>query len=561
MKLIRFLKKNTYQNPDRFFFVLTLFTGILSGVIAVALHDLVLLLTKLFKTDQVFTLETILWSSAALLLSGILTHKFFPYTSGSGIPSIRLALATSNGKIRLRDTVMKFITSIFSLSSGLSIGREGPTVSVTGGIGSYLGQIFKLPKTKMRTLVGIGSAGGIAAAFHTPIAAVVFTLEEIIGDLNATKMLGPIILSAVSASVTASILKDGDLHIFTQLSYKMHDNRELIFYLVIGIVTAILGVVWSKSVIWLRGINKKVFNRFRLVPIFIALASIAGISFYFPEALGSSHKTLEDVLLSLVKDWKLLIMIFGAKFVATTISYASGVSGGLFMPTLMMGAMVGGVVGSLAQALFPEFAGNLGAYALVGMGSFFVSVIRAPFTSIIMVFELTRDYNVVLPLMVANIVSWLISTNIHKGSIYENLALQDGMELPDRQDSELLGEMVVEEVMESTDIIDGSTLVKNFFNEIGEDDATAYPVVWRGSLIGVVSKNEIALSLTQGLGEEEIHNIHIREVISIFPDQSLMVALHKLNYHHVSRLYVVSRLNRRKLVGVISAQSILKHFS
>ncbi len=553
------LKDQTTE--DRTFFALTILTGVAAGLVAVSLNQFTYALTDWFGTNRPFDWRAFILGGSALMVSAWLTWRHFPSTSGSGIPSVRVALAVSHGKIELKNTLAKYFTSILSLSSGLSIGREGPTVAITAGVGSWLGSFFSLSKARIKALVAIGSAGGIAAAFHTPIAAVIFTLEEVVGDLNATKVLGPVIISAVVASVTAQMLLGGQAYTFDQLHYSLSNPRELLIYLALGLICALLGTFWVKVVLRIRLVNLKIFKHHRLTPTMIVFVIIAGISLIYPRVLGSGTTTIAEALNSLILDWRLLAALFVFKFIATTLSYSTGASGGLFMPTLLMGAILGAFVGSLSAQLLPELTGNIGAYALVGMGAFFVAVVRAPFTSIIMVFEMTRNYNIILPLMIANGVSYILSEKILKGSVYENLSEQDGIRLPTREDNDVLETLVVEDAMMSDPISLNSTLsAKEAWEGIREGGFSGYPVVRNGLLDGMISTNQLRAMIAKGEGDKRLGDFAERKLITIHPDQSLLVAFHKLDRFQVSRLPVVSRLNDKRLVGIITAEDIVAKF-
>ncbi len=554
-----FLRDET--NEDRTFFALTLITGVAAGLVAVSLHQITYALTDWIGTNRSFDLKAFLLGGSALLASSWLTFRHFPSTSGSGIPGVKVALAVFHGKIELKNTIAKYVTTIFSLSSGLSIGREGPTVAVTSGIGSWLGSIFSLPKARIKALVAIGSAGGIAAAFHTPIAAVIFTLEEVVGDLNATKVLGPVIISAVVASITAQALLGGESHAFDQLHYTLSSSRELIVYLLLGILCAILGTTWVKSVLKMRELNLKIFKHHKLTPTMLVFLIIAAISLIYPRVLGSGHDTIAEALNSLLLDWKLLAALFVLKFIATTLSYSTGVSGGLFMPTLLMGATLGALMASITAQFIPEISNNPGAYALVGMGAFFVAVIRTPFTSIIMIFEMTRNYNIILPLMVANGISYILSNHLLKGSVYENLSEQDGIHLPTRDDNEVLESLVVEDAMVTEPVTLHSHLTaQEAWEGTKHGEFSGYPVVKNGLLDGMISTNQLKATVVRGEGHRKISDLAEHKVITIHPDQSLLVAFHKLKRFQVSRLPVVSRLNDKKLIGIITAENIVSQF-
>ncbi len=557
-RVLKFLIKNSV-NEERTYFVLTLIVGLLAAVIAVGLHKITHALVAFFGTDKPFELKAFLWGGFALAVSGYITTRKFPGTSGSGIPGVRVGLAVYHGRITLGQTVMKFITSVLSLSSGFSLGREGPTAAISAGIGSYFGQVFHLSKRKVKALVAIGAAGGIAAAFNTPIAAVVFTLEEIVGDLNA-KVLGNIVISSVVASIAAHLMM-GNRPTFQALEYTLGHPLELVLYVLVGFATAIMGPLWTKSVLWTRDFNMKIFKGHRLTIIMVTFLIIAAISYIQPEVLGSGHGSIEDALLNLLKDWRFLLSLFVLKFFATTICYGSGVSGGLFLPTLLMGATLGSLCGSVFQLVFPDMGLNIGAFALVGMGSYFVAVIRAPFTSIIMVFEMTRDYHIILPLMIANMVSYYISSKLHDGSIYESISEQDGVHLPTKEDNEILESLIVEDAMVETPFsISANLSVKEAHELIKEKPFSGYPILKNGLLVGMVARSDIKQAITKEEQEKSVLEIAEKKVITIYPDQSLMVAFHKLDRFHVSRLPVVSRINDKKMIGIITAENIVSRF-
>lgn len=558
LKLIHKLLKND-EHEERLFFLLTIVTGIASGLVAVFLHKVTHFLTKAFGTGEQFDTTAFIAGGIAVLLSGFLTTRFFPSTSGSGIPQVQVALAVYHGKIKFGSTLAKLLTSILSLSSGMSIGREGPTVGISAGIGSAIGNFFSLSKKRVKSLVAVGSAGGIAAAFHTPISAVVFTLEEVVGDLNA-KMLGSIVISSVVASITAQVLT-GKNAAFAAVHYHLSSPWELILYIIIGIAAAFTSVKWMKMTLYLRKFNLQLFRGHRLTLIMITFILIGLASHINPNVLGSGHSTAEETLLSLIFDWKVLIVLFVLKFFATSLSFSSGISGGLFMPTLLIGAILGSLFGAIYNGIFPEYTAQSGAYALVGMGAYFAGVLRAPITSILMVFELTRDYNIILPLMISNMISYFLSSRLHKGSIYENLCEQDGIHLPKNEDNEVLESLLVEDAMKKDPIkLTSGMTIKECYRVIKDTGFSGFPIMHGDHLAGMVSSNDIKAQMAKENFEAKISSICEKKIISIYKDQSLLVALHKLRKYHISRLPVVSRINDKDLIGIITAEDIVSHF-
>lgn len=550
----------TEEAEERTYFALTLLAGFISAIIAVLIHESTYYLTEFFRTGEAFTLRSFLCGGAVLLASGYLTTRLWPDTSGSGIPGVKIALAVYHGRITFKSSMQKLLVTMLALPSGISLGNEGPSVAIAAGLGSSLGGFFSMSKKRVKSLVAVGAAGGIAAAFQTPISAVIFTLEEVMGDLNA-KELGNLIIAAVVASATAYWLT-GHRSIFADLHYSLKDQRELIIYLIIGLTCAFLGPIWVKSVLRLKEFNSRVFKHHKLSIMMITFLIIGLISHVDPRALGSGTDTIESALLSLIIDWKVLLLLLVMKYIATTISYASGVSGGLFLPSLLIGALVGGVIGSIANTLFPDIASSIGAYALVGMGAYFAAVTRAPFTSILIVFELTRNYSIILPLMIANIISYVISSRFHEGSVYENISEQNGIHLPTREDNEILESLNVEDAM-SREVISlnaGLSVKDALKGVIKGSNISGFPVLKNGMLIGMVSTNEIGQMYAKGEAEKLIEDIAEKKIISIYPDQSLFVAFHKLKRYQISRLPVVSRLNDRRIIGIITAENIVAKF-
>jgi CIC family chloride channel protein len=550
---------HTSVHEERAYLALTIVTAVITALMAVSLHALTSYLTGLIGSNKAFTWSTYGTGLFLIVLSGYITTRKYPSTAGSGIPGVRVALAVFHGKIRPFATLAKFITSVLSLSSGVSLGREGPTVSIGAGIGSWLGSAFHLSKKRVKALTAVGAAGGLAAAFNTPISAVVFTLEEVVGDLNA-KILGSIVIAAVAASVTASLLTGGDAT-FSTIAFKLGHPRDLLVYLSIGLVCAFVGPLWMKCALWTRKKRIQIFNEHKLTPMIFAFSCIALMSLLHPAVLGGGSKNIEQALLSLILDYKVLALIFLLKFVATSICYASGISGGLFMPTLLMGATLGSLIGTLATTLFPSITYNIGAFALVGMGAYFAAVIRAPFTSILMAFELTRDYNIMLPLMMANIVSYVVSSKFCQGSIYEEISEQDGIHLPTREDDDILDNLTVGEAMTlEVKTLDALSTVEQAMEAIKNDHISGYPLILHHKLVGMISWADLGSEYAQGNFGKKLRDIGEKKIIKIYADQSLMVAFHYLKKYSVSRLPVVSRINDKQIIGIITAENIVSNF-
>ena len=272
-------------DKDTLFFALTLFVGVGSALIATVMFDLIGLLTSKFHTDQAPTWNSTIAGALFIFVSGYISTRLSPDSSGSGIPQTKIALVAHHGVIKLKDWLLKLVASVMSFSSGITLGREGPTVAVTSGFGSSIGRLFSLPKENVKALVAVGSAGGLAAAFNTPIAAVTFTLEEIVGNLNA-KALGPIVISSVAAAVTAKVLNGGET-VFEGVHYVFDDPNELWFYLVVGLLAGCFGPLWVKLILFMRQKSRALFKGHKLSIIMCTFGLVYLCGHFFPSVAGN----------------------------------------------------------------------------------------------------------------------------------------------------------------------------------------------------------------------------------------------------------------------------------
>ena len=361
------------------------------------------------------------------MITGFLLQRYFPNARGSGIPQTKTALFLHGGVIRLRTVLGKFGCSSVSLASGIALGREGPSVQVGAGIASTLGRRSGSARAGIKALVPIGSAAALAAAFNTPIAAVLFTLEEVMGDLHAP-VLGSIVLSSATSWMVLQLLL-GDEPLFHVPAYQLVHPIEFAFYAVLGVVGGLVSVSFRQASALATpalpahaGVDPVASARCRRPaggPARLVCARCAG-SRLQPRQPGAQRSTGPP------RDGPVVVL----KLVATATCYASGNAGGIFGPSLFIGAMMGGALGGGAHMLLPDYTGSVGAYALVGMGAAFAGIIRVPLTSVIMIFEVTRDYSIIVPLMIANLISYFISTRLQREPIYEALLHQDGIHLP-----------------------------------------------------------------------------------------------------------------------------------
>ncbi len=438
------------QSETHLLLILSLAIGAIVGLVTVAFILLTGRLAVQMYPAGGAGWRRILVPTLGSLTTGYLLWRFFPYARGSGIPQTKFALFINNGRIALRTVVGKFVCCSTSLASGVALGREGPSVQVGAGIASVIARSAGLSDEQVKALVPVGCSAALAAAFNTPIAAVLFTLEEIMGDLHASVIGTAVLASATSWMVLHLVL--GDDPLFHVSGYHLVHPVELVVYAVLGLIGGLGSVAFVKLLLWLR----KMFAKFPKWSVWfqpVAGGLTVGILGYFvPEVMGVGYSYVDRLLNGDVV-LKLVVMLAILKIIATAVCYSSGNAGGIFGPSLFIGATMGAAVGSVAHTLFPAYTAGPGAYALVGMGTAFAGVVRTPMTSVIMIFEVTRDYTIIVPLMISNLIAYFISYRLQREPIYEALAHQDGVHLPTAEGRGNYGKVRVGQTMRPVTVI------------------------------------------------------------------------------------------------------------
>ena len=415
----------------------TILAGGLCGLAAVAFHLSILGLEILFinrantAPGHSWIWWTILSPAIGGLVAGVGLTYFAPAAAGSGIPQVKVAYTLRAGYVTVRETIGKFVLCAIQIGSGASLGLEGPTVQICAGVSSMLARLARLSPKNTRRMASVGMAAGIAAAFNAPIAAVTFTLEELIGDLDQTMLSGVIVAAALSAVVEHSIL--GSNPVFhVNAFYTLTKASSLIWYALLGLLAAIVSVAFTDSLLGLRAWFKRLESVPRWVQPAIGGAATGGLAvvalalFHLNGIAGDPYKTLTLALTG--KMTVISMAVFCAlKLAATVCSYSSGGSGGIFAPSLFMGAMLGGAVGFLDVTVFHHPADSIGAFAVVGMGAVFAGIVRAPMTSVLIIFEMTGGYGLVLPLMIANMSAFALAHHWRRVALYDALLAQDGI--------------------------------------------------------------------------------------------------------------------------------------
>ncbi len=429
------------------------------------------------------------------LLVGLMVRYWAPEVRGSGVPEVIEAVALRGGRIRRRVAVSKIVATSLTVGSGGSAGREGPIVLVGSAIGSTLGQSLRFSERRVRTLAACGAAGGIAAVFGAPIAGTLFAMEVIL-DRFTVRYFGAVVISAVAASITSEYFLGRTPAFETYLpAYPLFHVAEIPVYAVLGVLAAVVAVLFTRARFGVEGL----FTRWGVsLPVKAATGmAIAGaLGLVYPEAgiLGSGLPAIGRAIADNIDfSVQFMLLLLALKVVATSFTIGSGNSGGIFAPSLYMGAVLGGIVGEVAHGLWPAIAPNPAAYAIVGMAAVFSGAARAPITSILIVFEMTGDYKLILPLMLATVLSTLLAEHLLSGSIYTLTLKLRGITLEGGRDVDIMEGVTVEEVMSHDfDSVDCDTTLEELSDLFSETHRHGFPILDRdGKLCGIVSIGDL----------------------------------------------------------------------
>jgi chloride channel protein, CIC family len=554
------------QHEDKILLLLTLIIGALVGLVVAAFIYVTEDLGARMYPAGGAAWRRVLIPTAGALSTGYLLWRFFPNARGSGIPQTKAALFLRDGYITLRTVIGKFACCSASLASGISLGREGPSVQVGAGIASVLGRRLGLGPNRIRELIPVGSAAALAAAFNTPVAAVLFTLEEVMGDLHAP-VLGSIVLSSATSWVTLHLLL-GDEPLFHVPSYQLVSPIEFVTYALLGIVGGLVSVTFVKLLLGIRKYCMSLPRSTEWMQPALGGLAVGLMGWFVPDVLGVGYGHVSEALNGQMT-LEVMALLVVLKVLATTSCYGTGNAGGIFGPALFIGAMLGGTVGTVAHQLLPDFTGGVGAYALVGMGALFAGIVRVPLTSVIMIFEMTRDYSIIVPLMIANLISFYISYRLQKEPIYEALQHQDGLHLPSglryRQGLLIVRDAAVaaQHMLTRTDRVEDALKVL-------DADRNAWPVMDGGRLAGMIGFGQVEKEIAEGRGDRVLGELLPVDVPNplltseSFPhlhmDHPLDIALRRMAHSKLNVLPVVGRADIRDLKGVVSLQDILQAY-
>lgn len=546
---------------ERFFLVLSVFIGIFSGLAVVCFRFAIdwCRIYLLGSGIALTPLRLVLAPTLAGLVIAVLVIHVFPLARGSGVNQTKAALYIYDGYIPLRTAIGKFITAALAIGSGHSLGPEDPSLQIGASLASALGRRMRLSRERMRLIAPVGAAAGLAAAFNAPISAVLFVIEEVIGRWTAG-ILGSVVLSAVSSVVVMRWFL-GSESLFRIPAVQLERPSELVAYVVLGIVGGFASVVFASGIAALRPRCKALprwtqYVQPPLAGLLIGFIAILGA----PQVMGAGYEYIDEAMHGQFT-WQLLAILAGLKIIATLLSFVSGTPGGMFAPTLFIGAMLGAAVGGAEHVFLPHLSGSPGTYALVGMGVLFAGFLRAPMTSVFMVLEVSGNYSIILPVIVANTFAYVISRGLRPAAIFDVLTRQDGLDLPSMEEQREEDILRVEDAMRSAPIavLDGQETVDRAVQQMDGAQEETLLVRLNPSGWGSVTRHDLNTMLNEGKGQLSLSSlVIIKRIPYLHPDHPLETALRYVDRWQL--VPVVSRADVRKLEGVVSQRDVLERY-
>ena len=546
---------------DRFFLILSVFIGILSGLSVVCFRFAIdwSSIYLLGSGAQPSRLRLLLAPSLTGLLIAILVIHFFPLTRGSGVNQTKAALYIYNGYIPLRTAIGKFITAALAIGSGQSLGPEDPSLQIGASLASVIGRRLRISRDRMRLIAPVGAAAGLAAAFNAPISAVLFVIEEVIGRWSAG-ILGSVVLSAVSSVVIVRWFL-GSESLFRIPPVELQRPSELIAYVILGIIGGFASVAFAAGISFFRPKLRALspwthYFQPAAAGLLIGIIAMLGA----PQIMGAGYVYMDEAMHGQFT-WQFLAILALLKILATLLSFVSGTPGGMFAPTLFIGAMLGAAVGGAEHALFPHLSWSPGAYALVGMGVLFAGFLRAPMTSVFMVLEVSGNYDIILPVIVANTFAYVISRAFLPTPIFDVLSLQDGLDLPSMEEQREESILRVEDAMKppSDPVLNGEDTLEKANRISNQAMQDVLLVRLRPSGWASVNKADLHAFLETAKGGQTLESLLNADPIpSLHPDHPLDMALRYVDRWPV--VPVVNRADLGELEGVITERDVLERY-
>jgi len=489
------------------------------------------------------------------LLYGPIVERFASEARGHGVPEVMLAVARKGGRIRPVVAVVKSLASALCIGSGGSVGREGPIVQIGSALGSTIGQITRAPEARMRLLVACGAAGGISATFNAPIAGVFFALEVILRDFE-TRSFSAVVVASVTADVIGRAAFGSEAFL-TLPQVGVGSVAGYPLYLVLGLLAAVVGVFFIRFLYEMEDRADRLWRRSESWRPAAGGVLLGLLLLAVPQMYGVGYEVLESAIAG---NYALLFLLalLGAKVLATSLTLSIGGSGGVFAPSLFMGAMLGSAFGIAMHAIAPGVAGPAGAYGLIGMGAVFAAAARAPMTAILIIFELTGDYRIMLPLMLAVVIATALAGRMSPDSIYTLKLARRGVDLLRRRPASPMEAITVAEAMRPTPepVPAGASLAEAIERLSATDEPTLPVVDESGAFVGVLLDDELEQALSEEAGEADAGSL-ARQLPTLEPTESLAEATATLVKTESAGLAVLDEKGER-VVGWLSHRDILR---
>jgi chloride channel protein, CIC family len=561
------------KREEQMFLLLSIFIGVISGLLVVSFRMAIAWLSVLLLGSSPGSHQPrlIVVPCVVGLAVAVLTRYVFPQVRGSGVNQTKAALYIHNGFISIRTMVGKFLLASLAIGGGHSLGPEDPSLQIGAGVASLISRKLGLSREKLRIFAPVGAAAGLAAAFNAPISAILFVIEEVIGQWSAG-VLGSIVLAAVSSVVVARWFW-GSEPMFRIPAMSLRDPRELMAYAVLGVVGGAASLAFAKSLGYLRPLLRNQPAWSQMMQPALAGLLVGGIGYFgLPQVMGAGYETIDQAMHGqFALQMLLLLAVF--KIVATTLSFSSGTPGGMFAPTLFIGAMLGAAVGSFEKHYFPHLTGTTGSYALVGMGVLFAAFLRAPLTSVFMVLEVSGNYSVILPVILANTIAYLISRALQPVPIFELFTHQDGLYLPSMEEQrEESGDLHFEDALApiGVPVLQGSETLwearRTVTEAFSKQDVGAVLIHCKDGGWYAASRAEME-AIFNGLGTDQNapeakqpveERLGKERTPVMFPDQPLSSALPY--FRRWPLLPISNRAMRGALEGVLSQADVLRRY-
>ena len=549
------------NRDERLFLVLAIFIGVISGLLVVCFRVAInwIQVLTLGSAPRPGQLRLLFVPAAVGLVVAVLVQLVFPAARGSGINQTKAALYIYNGYISFRTVIGKFITSALSIGGGFSLGPEDPSLQIGAGVASMVSRRLNLSRERLRMFAPIGAAAGLAAAFNAPISAILFVVEEVIGRWSAA-VLGSIVLAAISSVVVARWFW-GPEPMFRIPVVTLKGPQELLAYAVLGVAGGIASLIFSKALGFSRPHLRRLARWTWYIQPALAGLIVGAIGFFgAPQVMGPGYNVIDQAMHGQFT-WKFLLALALLKIVATTISFSSGTPGGMFAPTLFIGAMLGGAIGTFEKIFFPSFHVSVGSYALVGMGVLFAAFLRVPLTSVFMVLEVSGNYSIVLPVILANTIAYLVSRGLQPYPILETFTHQDGLDLPSMEEQREEMVLHLEDAFRPVTfpVFPGNATLQEVSQQLGQADAPILLVKLHDGSWYSMNRNEFtSLAAIQTPDTPLERALKPDRVPLLFPDLPLDSAIPYLSRWPV--LPIQNRASKGILEGVVSLDDVLGRY-